>query len=131
MVKCPIIGSFKAGRSGLAYEDHTEFPAVEREDMNGTRHFVLQVFGDSMTGEGIMPGDLALAREQSEVSSGELAVVLVEDPELEGRIKRVYFSGDSIILQSSNSAYPSQIFSGRGRAKIRIVGKAKKTFRDY
>ena len=131
MVKVPIIGSVKAGPNGLAYEDHAGFLSVDRGDVNGARYFVLQVFGDSMTGDGIMPGDLALVREQSEVNSGELAVVLVEDHELEGRIKRVYFNGKSIILQSSNPAYPPEIFSGRDRAKVRIIGKVKKTYRSY
>ena len=131
LVKVPIIGSVKAGPDGLAFEDHSGFLSVDSRYVNGARYFVLQVFGDSMIGEGIMPGDMALVREQSEVNSGDLAVVVVEDAELEGRIKRVYYNGKSIILQSSNPAYPPEVFSGRDRAKVRIVGKVKKTFRSY
>ena len=131
MVKVPIIGSVKAGPNGLAYQDQTGYVAVDSRDVNGGRYFILQIYGDSMIGEGIMPGDLALVREQSEIDSGDLAVVLVEEDEMEGRIKRVYFNKNSITLQSSNPAYPPEVFTGRDRAKVHIVGKVKRTFREY
>ncbi|EAX47536.1 putative prophage repressor [Thermosinus carboxydivorans Nor1] len=130
-VPIPIVGTVKAGPNGLAYEEHLGYEYVDKKDVNGAKHIFLQVKGDSMIGEGILPGDLALVKEQPEVYSGDLAVVIVDDIEPEGRIKRVHFKGDSIVLQSANPSYPPEIFTGEERKKIRIVGKVKQTIRKY
>ncbi|MCX7780346.1 MAG: XRE family transcriptional regulator [Negativicutes bacterium] len=130
-VPVPIVGTVKAGPNGLAYAEHLGYEYVDKEDINGSKHIFLQVKGDSMTGEGILPGDLALVKEQPEVYSGDLAVVIVDGVEPEGRLKRVHFKGDSIVLQAANPAYPPEIFTGEERKKVRIVGKVKQTVRKY
>lgn len=130
-VPVPIVGIVRAGPNGLAYDEHLGYEYVDKKDINGSKYIFLQVKGDSMIGEGILPGDLALVKEQPEVYSGDLAVVIVDDIELEGRIKRVHIKADSIVLQSANPAYPPEIFTGEERKKVRIVGKVKQTIRKY
>lgn len=126
----PIIGTVTAGPNGLAYSEPLGEERVDEGDINGGAHyFWLYVKGDSMIGEGIMPGDLALVREQPDIESGELAVVIVDGEE--GTLKRVYKKESSIVLQSANAAYPPRIFSGPELNSICIVGKVKITKRKY
>ena len=80
-VKLPIIGNVKAGPGGLAYEEPQGFEWVEKTDINGAEYFWLIVKGDSMSGDAIMPGDLALVRVQPEVEDGEIAIVMVNGEE--------------------------------------------------
>lgn len=128
-VKIPIIGTVTAGPNGIAYEEHLGYEWTEEDDVKGGKYFYLQVKGDSMIGDGILPGDLALVMETPEVNSGDLAVAIVNGEE--GTIKRIYKKDDSIILQSSNPSYPPRFFTGKELEDIRIVGKVKQTIRKY
>lgn len=128
-VKLPVIGTVKAGPNGLAYEDYLGTSNVDEDSINGGQYIWLRIKGDSMTGEGIFPGDLALLRIQPEVENGDLAVVIVSGEE--GTLKRVYIKEGSIVLQSSNPQYPPRIFTGKELENIRIVGKVKETKRKY
>ncbi|MFS0727030.1 LexA family protein [Paenibacillus sp. 1P07SE] len=128
-VKIPIIGTVTAGPNGTAYEDYEGDEWTDAQDVRGGGFFYLRVKGDSMTGDGILPNDLALVRETPEVEYGDIAVVLVDGEE--GTIKRVYKLDDGIMLQSSNPAYPPRIFRGSELEKVRIVGKVKQTIRRY
>lgn len=130
IVKLPIIGTVTAGPNGLAYSEPIGEEWTDEDDINnGAKYYWLKVRGDSMIGEGIMPGDLALIREQSDIESGDLAIVVVDDEE--GTLKRVYKKENSLVLQSANAAYPPRIFAGTELNLIRIVGKVKVTKRKY
>jgi len=128
-VSIPIIGLVKAGPNGLAYEESLGFETAEEQDINGGRYFYLQVKGDSMIGEGIFEGDLALVREQPDVEDGELAVVIVDGEE--GTLKRVYKSKGSIVLQAANPNYPPRTFVGSDMERVRIVGRVKLLKRKF
>jgi len=128
--KIPVIGIVKAGPDGLAYEEpHGEEWADAEDIPNGSTYYWLQIKGDSMIGEGIMPGDLALVREQPEVEYGELGIAIIDGEE--GTLKRIYKKDDSIVLQSANAKYPPRIFAGAEISTVKIVGKVKVTKRKY
>lgn len=122
-IMLPVIGVVKAGPNGLAYEDPLGEEPVDEDSINGGKYFWLKVKGDSMVGDMISEGDLVLVREQPEVESGQLGVVIVDGEE--GTLKRIYKTEDSIVLQSSNPAYPPRIFTGKDMKLVRIVGRAK------
>ncbi|MCM3413567.1 LexA family protein [Metabacillus litoralis] len=128
-VKIPIIGSVKAGPNGLAYEDFQGYETTDKKSVNGGKYKWLMVTGDSMIDEGILPGDLALLREQSDVEHGELAVVIIDNEE--GTMKRVLKIDNGIVLQPANRKYQPEYFFGKDLERIRIVGKIKETKRKY
>lgn len=129
MVKVPVIGTVTAGPNGLAYEDYQGLETVDADYVKGGKYFYLRIKGDSMIGDGILPGDLALVRETPEVEYGTLAIVIIEGQE--GTLKRVYKNGDSISLLSSNPKHPPRVFKNEDMEKIRIVGQVKSTTRNY
>lgn len=128
-IKVPIIGTVTAGPNGLACEDYQGEEWVDADRVNGGHYFYLRIKGDSMIGDGILPGDLALVRETPDVNSGTLAIVIVNGDE--GTIKRVYKTEDSIILQASNPKIPPRFFKNEEMQSIRIVGEVKMTMRNY
>ncbi len=128
-VKVPVIGTVKAGANGLAYEDLQGYELTDKKSINGGKYKWLKVTGDSMIDEGILPGDLALLREQSDVEHGELAVVIIDNEE--GTMKRILKIDGGIILQPSNRKYQPQYFFGKELERIRIVGKIKETKRKF
>jgi repressor LexA len=105
----PILGCIPAGPLRDAVED--------AEDWIDTAHgllphkpgdFLLRVEGDSMIGDGILPGDKVLLRPGIEVSNGEIAAVQIEgDGEVCATLKHVHFrvGGKTIWLRASNPKY--------------------------
>jgi len=127
-VKLPIYGTVKAGWNGLAFDDPAGETATESKYINGQAvHFWLKVKGDSMTGDGIMDGDLVLIRVQQEAENGSLAVAIVNGEE--GTIKRIYHNDGTVILQASNPAYAPRILSGKDLDDFWIVGIVKQVKR--
>lgn len=129
-IDIPIIGTVKAGIDGLAFEDYLGSEKADKNSVNGGgKYFYLKIKGDSMINEGILPGDLALVREQNDVEYGELAIILVDDEE--GTIKRVYKNSGSITLQGANPKYPPRTFTGEDMKKVKIIGKVKELKRKF
>ena len=121
-VMLPVLGTVKAGYGAYAFqEDYGMEPANVR---NPSDYFYLLVRGDSMEPR-IHSGDLALVHRQSDVESGELAVVLVDGEE--GTLKRVLKKDGAIILQPFNQAYQAQIFIGEAINQLSIAGKVVET----
>jgi repressor LexA len=123
MISIPLLGRIAAGEPILAeqnVEDNLPFdPAFFGSEMA----FALRVKGDSMTGEQICDGDLAIIRHQADAENGEIVAVLVEGLESEATLKILRRKKGSIELQASNPAYPPLIFKGKNRARIKILGK--------
>ncbi len=127
IVNVEIIGTVVAGRDGIAmYEFLGVSQAININDKEEYKY--LKVRGDSMSPQ-IMEGDLALVRLQSDVDSGDLAVVIIDGEE--GVIKKIQKTENSISLISFNPMYETRVFVGKDMAKIRIFGKVIKVERSY
>ncbi|WP_050635564.1 LexA family protein [Candidatus Stoquefichus sp. SB1] len=121
-LKRPILGYAKAGYNMYAQENYMGEEEVTEEDFY-KGDFFLQIEGDSMIGSGIMDGDLALIKQCSSVSSGEIAVVMIGDDEV--TIKKVIRKPDMLILEASNPHVENRYFSKQEveTLPIRIIGK--------
>ena len=79
--------------------------------------FGLRVRGESMTGAGILPGDIVIVRQQAEAVSGDIVVALVGD---EATIKRFSLRRGQIELHPENPAFAPII---PGSDECRVLGK--------
>lgn len=129
LIKVPVIGIVAAGPNGIALEEYLGTELVEENVIKGDDYFFLKIKGDSMIGDGILPGDMALIKKTPQVEYGDIAVVIINGEE--GTIKRVYQKDDSVVLQSSNPNYPPRVFKGNELNNLCIVGKVKQTIRKY
>lgn len=116
--RIPILGHVAAGEPIYATEEYGEYVTMGPDVRVD---FCLRVKGDSMIDAGINDGDLVFVRQQPTVENGEIAVVLIDD---EVTLKRVFFTGDGIILQSENRKYKPMYISREEFRDIRILGKA-------
>lgn len=97
---------------------------------NADDYFMVSVKGESMIPT-IADGDTVLVRRQSDVESGEIAVVLIDGED--ATIKRVYKSEQGITLVADNpSVYPPKFFSNEEIEKLPVIiqGKAEKRIGD-
>jgi repressor LexA len=100
MVEIPIVGRVAAGQPILAQERVEDTVQVD-SFLLGTNKKVygLRVQGDSMIGDGILPGDYVFVKKQLNAEDGEIVVAMIDD---EATVKRVYFEGDRVRFQPSN-----------------------------
>lgn len=70
---------------------------------NAPATFVVRVAGDSMTGIGLFPGDLAVVNRAKSVIDGSIVVALVDG---EFTLKRFRRRGGRVWLHPENPAYP-------------------------
>lgn len=121
--KLPVVGCVAAGAPILAVEnieDRIDVGEFFGRGSAGVKEadFLLRVKGDSMTGAGILDGDLVAVRMQPEVAQGEIGVVIVND---EATVKRVFVRGRKLRLVSENPAYEAMVFDA-GTDEVRMVG---------
>ena len=100
LVEIPIVGRVAAGQPILAQERIEDTVQVD-SFLLGTNKKVygLRVQGDSMIGDGILPGDYIFVKKQLHAEDGDIVVAMIDD---EATVKRVYFEGDRVRFQPSN-----------------------------
>ena len=112
----PLLGRVQAGALTTAVEEPEGYIPVLPKRGRGEL-FALRVRGESMTGAGILPGDIAIVRRQSTADSGDIAVALVGD---EATVKRVRLHGRRIELHAENPEFPPIIPPS---GEVLILGK--------
>ena len=103
--RIPLLGTIAAGHPILADQHVEDTLQLPTQLVGAGELFLLRVEGESMTGAGILAGDLVVVRQQPTVENGEIAAVLVD--ETEATVKRVHrLSGGSLELRSENPDFP-------------------------
>ena len=104
----PVLGEIPAGPLAPALAQSTS--VVEEDELLASQpgDFLLRVRGDSMIGDGILPGDLVLLRPDIDLHQGEIAAVHARD-DYEGTLKRVFVETNQVRLRASNPSCPDII----------------------
>ena len=113
----PLIGEIACGEPILAEQNFAgtaQVPGDIRAD------FALVCRGDSMTGAGILDGDIVFIRAQERVENGQIAAVRIG---ADATLKRVKIYGKMIVLCAANPAYEDIVLDGT-REDIAIEGLA-------
>ena len=121
----PLVGSVQAGFPSPEEEALCDILSMDeyliaRPDSS----FLLQVHGDSMTGEGIMEGDLVIVEKGREPKSGNVVIA-----EVDGEWTMKYFrkQGKQITLEAANPKYPVI----RPKQELKIGGIVTAVVRKY
>ncbi len=99
----PIIGRVAAGSPLLAVEHIEDTCDVPPSLFNPQADFMLRVRGDSMTGAGILDGDLLAVHKTSEARNGQIVVARIEDEVTVKRLQRT--RRDQVLLLPENDDY--------------------------
>lgn len=112
----PLLGRVPAGSLDIAVEDLEGYIPIQ------SRHaadelFGLRVRGESMTGAGILPGDIVVVRCQPAADSGDIVVARVGD---EATVKRLRVRNHGIELHPENPEFAPII---PDPAELTLLGK--------
>jgi repressor LexA len=118
-VSVPVIGRIAAGAPIMATDNVEEYLPLPTSFATDDETFALRVSGDSMTGAGILDGDMVVVRSQREARNGDIVAALLGGPaEEEATVKRFQRRDGKVELIAENPAYaPIEMTNGR------IIGK--------
>jgi len=97
----PLLGRVPAGPLDIAAEDLEGYLPIQ-SNYASDELFGLRVRGESMTGVGILPGDILVVRRQPAADSGDIVVALVGD---EVTVKRLRIRSNRIELHPENPEF--------------------------
>jgi len=122
-VVIPVLGRIAAGVPVLATENVEEYLTVPVGFAKGGEHFALRVAGQSMTGAGILDGDVVVVRRQDSAADGDVVAALLPGPgEDEATVKRLRRRAGRVTLHPENPAFsPIQMTEGRILGKVVAV----------
>ena len=121
-----ILGSIAAGTPIEAIQQEVDRVALPENLQNNGEHYGLKVKGDSMIEAGINDGDTVIVKKTSNVESGQIAVVLIDDQE--ATLKRIRKKSNTIALEAANKNYSTKIYA---TSRIKIQGKLVSLYRNF
>ena len=121
-----VLGSIAAGTPIEAIQQEVDRVALPEDLQNNGEHYGLKVKGDSMIEAGINDGDTVIVKKTSNVDSGQIAVVLIDDQE--ATLKRIRKKGNTIALEAANRNYGTKIYAAN---RIKIQGKLVSLYRNF
>ena len=117
VVLVPMLGRVPAGALEEAVEDPDGYLPVDVRGAVAGDLFALTVRGESMSGVGILPGDLVIVRRQPSADNGDIVVALVEN---DATVKTFRSHGRRVELRSENPAFQSIVLDAEA---VAILGK--------
>jgi repressor LexA len=120
-----MLGSVEAGFPSPAEEELVD--TLSLDDLliqNRDASFLLKVSGDSMTGAGIMPGDMVIIDKGQTPKSGDIVIAQVDG---EWTMKYLRKRGNDVVLVAANPKYQPI----RPRNELKISGVVTAVVRKY
>jgi repressor LexA len=124
----PVAGTIRAGRPEPPAGGAARALVLDEALFAERGDFILEVRGDSMVGEHILPGDLIVVRKEESSPTGSLVAVLVDG---EATVKRLVRGGGHIVLEPANPAYAPIVLSGDRASGSSIIGRVVGVIRSY
>lgn len=130
-VTIPVLNTVVAGMPVDAYEDIIGYEEISRKLANTGEFFALEIKGDSMLPV-LQEKDVVIIRQQSDVESGDIAIVLIGGET--ATVKKVMKQESGITLIGFNPAvYEPHFYSNEDieSLPIKIAGKVVEMKRSF
>jgi repressor LexA len=129
-VRIPVLGKVAAGKPIAAIEDIIDYVYISESMAKTGRFFALKIDGDSMEPK-IKKGDTVIVRQQEDIESGQVAIVMVNGDD--ATCKAVTKQKNGIMLVSWNTTYDPVFFSNKQieDLPITIIGKVVQLRSDF
>src|SRR5437868_1994731 len=114
----PLLGVIAAGQPIEAILSN-ETVCITRDMLGRSRTFALRVRGDSMTGDGILDGDLIIVESRQTASNGQTVVALVDGSD--ATVKRFYRERRGVRLEAANPRYKPMLIKPSDRVSIQGI----------
>ncbi len=127
-LRYPVAGRITAGRPATPIEDIEGTLVLDEKLFRQAGDFILEVKGDSMIEDHIVPGDLLVVKRVQTCRNGEIVVAMVDG---EATVKRYFRREGKVFLEPANRKYESVVFSGDDSRICSIVGRVLGVIRRF
>ena len=117
-VEIPVLGYVQAGIPMDAIEDIIDYEEIPESMARSGEYFALQIRGNSMEPK-FSAGDVVIVRKQSDVNSGDIAVVLVNGDD--ATIKKIKKRPDGVMLIPNNPEFEPMFYSNQEIEELPVV----------
>ena len=112
-----LVARIPAGAPLPVFDETRESFSVTHDFFGGGDILGIRVVGDSMSGDSIADGDIAMIKRQQEANKGDILALRIED---EITLKRLRLEGDKAQLLPSNPEHSIRVVPAR---QLQILGK--------
>jgi len=112
-----LVARIPAGTPSPVFDETPQSFSVTHDFFGGGDILGLTVVGDSMSGDSIADGDIAMIKRQQEANKGDILALRIED---EITLKRLQIKSDKAHLLPSNPEYSVRVVPA---ASLEILGK--------
>lgn len=112
-----LIAKIPAGAPLSVFDESRESFSVNHDFFGGGDILSIRVSGDSMSGDSIADGDIAMIKRQQEANKGDILALRIDG---EITLKRIRVKADQAQLLSSNPEHPVRLVAARD---VEILGK--------
>lgn len=112
-----LVARIPAGAPLPVFDETRESFSVTHDFFGGGDILGIRVVGDSMSGDSIADGDIAMIKRQQEANKGDILALRIED---EITLKRIRLEGDKAELLPSNPEHSIRVVPAR---QLEILGK--------
>jgi len=112
-----LVARIPAGAPLPVFDETRESFSVTHDFFGGGDILGIRVVGDSMSGDSIADGDIAMIKRQQEANKGDILALRIED---EITLKRIRLDGDKAQLLPSNPEHSIRVVPAR---QLEILGK--------
>jgi len=112
-----LVARIPAGAPLPVFDETRESFSVTHDFFGGGDILGIRVVGDSMSGDSIADGDIAMIKRQQEANKGDILALRIED---EITLKRIRLEGDKAQLLPSNPEHSIRVVPAR---QLEILGK--------
>lgn len=121
-ISVPVLGYIRAGIPIEAVKDIIDYEEISPDMSERGEYFALKIKGDSMEPR-ICDGDVVIVRQQADIESGDIAVVMVNG--VDATVKKVIKKDTRLILVPFNQNYEPMFFSQKEvvQLPVKIIGK--------
>lgn len=112
-----LVARIPAGAPAAVFDETPQSFSVTHDFFGGGDILGLRVVGDSMSGDSIADGDIAMIKRQQEANKGDILALRIEG---EITLKRLRVDGDKAHLLPSNPDHSARVVDA---ARLEILGK--------
>ncbi len=117
-IKIPVLGKVQAGIPVTAVQDILDYEEITPELAETGDFFALKIRGESMEPR-MLDGDIVIVRQQPDVDSGDIAVVLVDGEN--ATVKKIVKQKSGISLVALNPAFEPIYYSNEEIEDLPVV----------
>jgi len=128
VLRYPIAGRIVAGDSAPLVEENGGGFLFDPGLFGVRGDFLLEVKGDSMTGDHILEGDLVVVKRVDRCENGDTVVAMIDG---EATVKRYYRDGNEVELRPANPSYGPIVFNADKMQDCGLIGIVIGVIRRY